>query len=180
MQGRVALTESVSIVMSKLGGIWSNPGGGAVPPYEGDRSDFANIDIGPKWTFLRNERSGTLGAVGLWFEIPTGGSRIQDSGGFSLYPFLTMGQNFGRSSYGSFNVLGEIGYSLGVDSKPQRLLRRRALHLDYDVGNLHKIYPLIELNWRYYTSNGKAIDQDVRGGRPDQLRRHATSPAATT
>src|SRR5262249_43389905 len=81
VQGRVALTDSLSIVMSELGGIWINPGDGAVPPYAGDRSDFANINIGPKWTFLRNERSGTLGAVGLWFEIPTGSNEIYQANG---------------------------------------------------------------------------------------------------
>jgi hypothetical protein len=163
VQGRVALTQSVSIVMSKLGGIWVQPGGGAIPPYAGDHSGFADIDIGPKWTFLRNERSGTLGAVGLWFEIPTGDKSIGESEGLSLYPFLTMGQNFGRSSYGSFNVLGEIGYSFGVDNKPSDFFAT-SLHLDYDIGNLHKIYPLLELNWRYYTENGKERVQTFEGG----------------
>ena len=39
-----------------------------------------------------------------------------------------------------------------------------SLHLDYDIGNLHKIYPLLELNWRYYTSNGKGNAQNFEGG----------------
>lgn len=163
VQGRVALTETVSIVMSKLGGIWENPGSGALPAYVGDRSGFADIDIGPKWTFLRNERSGTLGAIGLWFEIPTGGSRIGESTGLSLFPFLTMGQNFWRTSYGSLNALGEIGYSFGVDNKPSDFFMT-SLHLDYDIGNLHKIYPLLELNWRYYTTNGRERVQTFEGG----------------
>ena len=29
-----------------------------------------------------------------------------------------------------------------------------SLHLDYDVANTHHFYPLIELNWFHYTSDG--------------------------
>jgi hypothetical protein len=164
VQARVALTESWSIVMDKLGGIWVNPNGAALPPYNGDRSGFAEVNIGPKWTFLRNERSGTLGALGLIFEIPTGSAKtFQDTGSLSLVPYLTMGQNFLRSSYGSFNALGEIGYSFAVDGKRSDFFMTN-LHLDYDVGNLHKIYPLVELDWRYYTANGKERALDFEGG----------------
>src|SRR5262249_15722339 len=31
-------------------------------------------------------------------------------------------------------------------------------HLDYNVANLNKIYPLIEVNWFHYTKGGKAND----------------------
>src|SRR5262249_21006610 len=131
VQARVALTQSWSIVMDKLGGIWINPSGSAVFPYNGDRSGFAEINVGPQGTFLRNERSGTLGALGLIFEIPTGSARtFQDTGSLSLVPYLTMGQNFLRSSYGSFNGVGEIGYSFGVDNKRSDFFMT-SLHLDY-------------------------------------------------
>jgi hypothetical protein len=162
-QARLAFTDSISVVMSKLGGIWENPGGGAIPPYAGDKSGFADLIIGPKWTFLRNERSGTLGAIGLWFDIPTASSNLLANDGLSLFPFVTLGQNFGRSSYGSFNLLGEIGYSFGVNDKPSDFFMT-SLHLDYDIGNLHKIYPLLELNWRYYTNNGNVRVQTFEGG----------------
>ncbi len=164
VQGRLALTDQWSIVINKLGGIWINPNGGAVSPYNGDRSGFAEINLGPKWTFLRNEQSGTLGALGVTFEIPTGSKEVfQDTGTLSLVPYVVMGQNFFRSSYGSFNVLGEIGYNFGVDSSRSDYFFT-SLHLDYDVANLHKIYPLLELNWQYYTKNGKEQDQDFEGG----------------
>jgi hypothetical protein len=164
VQGRVALTDWLSIVVDKLGGIWINPNGAAVPPFDGNRSGFAEINIGPKWTFLRNTRSGTLGALGLIFEIPTGSASVfQNTGSLSLVPYLTMGQNFGRSSYGSFNALGEIAYSFATDDKRSDFFMT-SLHLDYDIGNLHKIYPLIELDWRYYTKNGGAQDLNFEGG----------------
>jgi hypothetical protein len=163
VQARVALTESVSIDMTKLGGIWLHPDHAAVPAFAGDRSGFADILVGPKWTFIRNDRSGTLGAVGLLFDIPTGSSELRAADGLSLFPFLTFGQNFFRTSYGSMNALGEIGYSFGVNNKPSDFFMT-SLHLDYDIGNLHKIYPLIELNWRYYTNNGNAHVQSFEGG----------------
>src|SRR5262249_32647674 len=34
-------------------------------------------------------------------------------------------------------------------------------HLDYDIGNLHKFYPLLELNWFHYTTNGGAQPQPL-------------------
>jgi len=164
VQGRLALTEQWSIVVNKLGGIWINPNSGALPPYNGARSGLAEIDLGPKWTFLRNDQSGTLGALGVTFELPVGSkSAFQDTGTLSLVPYVVMGQNFGRSSYGSFNVLGEIGYSFAVDSTRTDYFFS-SLHVDYDVANLHKIYPLLELNWLYYTANGTAHAQGFEGG----------------
>jgi hypothetical protein len=29
-------------------------------------------------------------------------------------------------------------------------------HLDYDIGNAHRFYPLAELNWFQYTTDGKS------------------------
>jgi hypothetical protein len=164
VEASVALTEHWSIKMEKLGAIWINPNSAAVPPYNGDRSGFSELWVGPQWTFLRNERSGTLGALGVIFEIPVGAKGVyQDTGDLSLLPYLTMGQNFFRSSYGSLNTIAEIGYSLGVDDKRSDYFLT-SLHLDYDVGNLHKIYPLMELDWRYYTANGKQRALNFEGG----------------
>jgi hypothetical protein len=162
LQARLALTENWSIVLNKLGGIWINPGDGAFPGFQSG-SGFAEVDIGPKWTFLRNERSGTVGAVGLTFEIPTGSSSTyQDTGDLSLAPYLTMAQSFGRTSFGSFNLMGMLGFSFGTnDARTDRFFTN--LHLDYDVGNLHRFYPLLELNWTYYASNGTSTAVNFEG-----------------
>jgi hypothetical protein len=163
VQGRVALTDNFSIVLNKLGGIWINPGSGALPEYAGDRSGLAEVNLGPKWTFYRNTCSGTLAALGLTFELPAGPHSVfQDTGDLSLVPYVTFGQNFGRSSYGSFNFLGEVGFDFAVDSKRSDYFFT-SLHLDYDIANMHKFYPLIELNWTHYISNGGAIVQTFEG-----------------
>ena len=37
------------------------------------------------------------------------------------------------------------------------------MHLDFDVANLHRIYPLVELNWYHYNRSGKARDLNFEG-----------------
>src|SRR5262249_25639815 len=124
---------------------------------------FSEIHLGPKYTFLRNECTQTLGAVGLTFEIPAGPSKVfQDTGNLSLTPYVTLGQNFLKSSYGSFNALGTFGDSFPVDNRRTDFFFN-SYHLDYDIANAHKFYPLVELNWFHYTRNGGARDIDFEG-----------------
>jgi hypothetical protein len=160
-QARVALTPRLSIVMQQFGlvHISSEPGA----PIE-DRTGLSEIQIGPKFTFWRGEQTGTLAAVGLTFDIPAGPNRVfQDTGNLTLRPYLSFAQNFGRTSYGSFNFMSTFGYNFGTDnSRSDNFIS--SWHLDFDVGNCHKIYPLIELNWRHYTANGKVNNFDFEGG----------------
>jgi hypothetical protein len=154
LQARVALTDKWSIVMNKLGFVSLHPN----DPMDGvsSQTGFAEVDIGPKWTFFRNESTGTLLATGLTFQIPTGSAAAQNTGTLGLVPYITFAQNFGRNwlqSYGSFNFMAEAGYNFAVDDKRSEYFQG-SLHLDYDVANLHRIYPLIELNWFHLTKRG--------------------------
>lgn len=161
-QARVALTDRWSIVMSKIGGVSLNPSEPFTPGYEGG-SGFAELNIGPKWTFIRNERSGTVGALGVNFQVPLGDSKVfQDIGTLSVVPYMSFAQAFGRSSYGSFNAMSTFGFTIATDSARSDTLFT-SLHLDYDIANLHKFYPLLELNWTYFTSNGGANNISFEG-----------------
>jgi hypothetical protein len=161
VQARLAVTERLSFVLNKLGGVW-------IEPHNPDadfqsHSGFAEIDLGPKFTFLRCESTGTLGAVGLTFQIPAGDRQVlQDTGNLGLVPYLSMGQNFFRTSYGSFNALGTIGYDFSIDKKRSENLFA-SLHLDYDIANLHRFYPLVEVNWFDYTRNGTSENLSFEG-----------------
>jgi hypothetical protein len=73
-----------------------------------------------------------------------------------------MGQSFFKTSYGSFNALGTFGYAFRTDSQRSEDFFL-SLHLDYDVANLHRVYPLMELNWFHYTRNGKGRDLTFEG-----------------
>jgi hypothetical protein len=160
VQGRLALTENWSIVLNKLGFVAIQPKDKTIVS---SGSGFAEIDIGPKWTFLRNECCGTLGALGVTFQIPTGsGSVFQDTGSLSIVPYLSMGQSFWKTSYGSFNALGTVGYAFATDSERSEYLFL-SLHLDYNIANANCFYPLIELNWFHYTVNGKVRPLDFEG-----------------
>jgi hypothetical protein len=153
-QARLALTDRLSFVLSELGGIWLEPHNhiDGFSPHSG----FAELHLGPKYTFIRSEDTGTLLAGGLTFAIPAGPSKVfQDTGNLSLVPYISFGQNFLRSSFGSFNFLNTTGYSAGVDNKRTDYLFS-SFHLDYDILNAHRVYPLIELNWFHFTEAGNA------------------------
>src|SRR5207248_2391314 len=60
-----------------------------------------------------------------------------------------------HSSWGSFNFLNTTGYSFATDNQRTDFFYS-SFHIDYDVKNLNKIFPLIELNWFHYTTNGGA------------------------
>jgi hypothetical protein len=147
--------------MNKLGFIWEEPHNAVdgFAPHVG----FSEVWLGPKYTFLRNENTNTLGAVGLTFQIPAGPRKVfQNTGDLSLVPYLSLGQNFWRTSYGSVNALGTLGYSLATDNKRSEYFFLSA-HLDYDVANLHKFYPLIELNWTQFTVSGTTTNLGFEG-----------------
>src|SRR5262249_1885061 len=139
-QARLAFCDSFSVVLNKLGGIWFQPSRHTttVDGFQltvDDGSGFAEVWIGPKWTFLRNEHTKTLGALGLTFEMPVGSHSVaQDTGTLSLTPYLSMAQAFGRSSYGSFDAMGTLGYAFSVNnSRSEHFFT--SLHLDYNIAN---------------------------------------------
>jgi hypothetical protein len=162
LQGRLAFNEYVSLVINKFGWV-------ALQPHHdnpfglGDSSGFAEFWLGPKFTFYRNECTKTVAAAGLTFEFPAGSGKVfQDTGTLGLDPYVSFGQTFGQSSYGSFNFLANTGYSFAVDSSRSEYFYTN-FHLDYDIGNLHKIYPLVEMSWYHCTKAGHARNFDVEG-----------------
>jgi hypothetical protein len=162
VQARLALTDRLSIVMQNLGWDWIEPHAAedGFAPHTG----FSEIDIGPKFTFWRNECTKTLAAAGLTFEIPVGSKKVfENTGNLSLRPYLSFAQNFGQTSWGSFNFMSTWGYNFSMDNERSDSLFA-SWHLDFNIGNANKIYPLLELNWRHYTANGHANPVNFEGG----------------
>jgi len=161
LQGRLALSQQWSIVINKLGFISLNPQTD-VDGYH-PSTGFAEFDVGPKFTFWRDENLRNVAAVGLNIEAPIGSKSVfQDTGTLGLDPYITYGQTFGRSSFGSFDFLGEAGYSFAADDKRSEFFHASA-HIDYDVANLHRIYPLLEMNYFHYTRRGDDTDLGFEG-----------------
>jgi hypothetical protein len=160
LQGRVAFSPNWSLVINKLGLIAIQPASGS---FLHDANSISEIDLGPKFTFLRSDACKTVGAVGLTFQIPAGTSAtFQNTGTLSLVPYLSMAQQFGKTPWGSFDALGTLGYALSVDNQRSEYLFL-SLHLDFNVGDLNKIYPFLEMNWFHYTAGGQARNFGFEG-----------------
>ena len=152
LQGSLALTEHISFKISELGLIWSNPDNPGHNPQFGHAVGISELHLGPQITFYRNPQTKTLIAAGLTFELPVGPDRVfQDTGGVGFVPYLSFGQNFLGSSYGSFNFLNTTGWSGGVERSGFFF---SSFHLDYNIQNLNRFYPMVEINWQAYTNSG--------------------------
>lgn len=159
-QFRVAFNDRWSVVMNKLGGVSINPGDNSLMA---SQSGFAEIWLGPKYTFIRNMDTGTVAAGGITFQIPAGSNAVgQATGSFSMVPYITIAQNFGASTYGAFNAMSTLGYSFRLDSERTNYFFW-SMHLDYDIANAHKIYPLVELNWFHYAPAGNSAPYSWEG-----------------
>lgn len=152
-QVRVAFTDWASLVVNRLGVVSMEPHGNT--PGFASHSGFSELWLGPKFTIIRNDTSNTLLAAGLTFEIPTGPAKVfQNTGSLGLAPYASFGQKFFPGfAYGSFNFLNTTGYSFRTDTKRSEFLFS-SFHVDFDVGNWHRVYPFTELNWFFYPRNG--------------------------
>ncbi|MBM3979004.1 MAG: transporter [Planctomycetes bacterium] len=160
-QARVALSDRWSVVMNKFGGVSVNTNPGSAFR---DETGFAELWLGPKYTFWRGEDTGSLAAAGLQFQLPVGSrAAFQDTGTLSLVPYVSYGQNFLRDfRLGSFNFLASTGYSFSTNNRRSDYYWLSA-HLDFDAGNFHRFYPLVELNWLINTTNGRERPMGAEG-----------------
>jgi len=160
-QLRLAVTDRLSFVIEKLGFESVNPGSGSAFSSE---TGFAEFWIGPKYTFIRNENTGSILAGGLQFQIPTGShGNFQDTGTLSMVPYVSYAQSFLRDlSIGSFNSMFSTGYSFSVNNERSDYFYLSA-HVDMDILNQHHWYPLLEMNWFAYTTNGKSTPVGIEG-----------------
>lgn len=163
LQARVALNERLSLVIHKLGWIWSDPVNPTGVPGFATHSGLSELHLGPKITICRNDITNTVAAIGMQFEVPIGPGKVfQNTGNLSLTPYFSIAQAFGKSQYGNFNIMNTTGYSLGVDSQRTDFVYS-SIHLDYNVLGQNRLFPMIELNWAHYTFNGSARDIGFEG-----------------
>ncbi len=170
-RGSIALTDRFSITLNKLGGIDVNPNSANMPSDFG----FAEVWLGPKYTFWRDTQSGTVAAGGLIFQIPSGSSKtLQDTGNLSLTPYVSVGKTLQEFNAGSFNGIAIAGYTFATNGSRSDYFYMTG-HLDFDVGNYHRFYPVAELNWFQY---GKGGDRYFSGQGEDIINTGARTPPA--
>jgi hypothetical protein len=165
--GSVAVTDWFSVVINKLGFVDVHPH--TTANGINNTTGFSEFSFGPQFTFLRSESTKTVMAAGLLFDLPIGSnSAFQSTGDLSLVPYLSFAQNFGKNAYGSFNYMSGFDYSFATDNQRNDFFIW-SNHLDFDVLDLHKIYPMVELNWLHYTTNGHHTPQFYGFGGDDLM-----------
>ena len=149
---RLAINDRWSVTLNKLGAVSVNPGGGSAIPSE---LGFGEIHLGPKFTFLRDTQTETVAAAGVIFQIPFGSSKVfQDTGKLSIVPYVTGAQTLFDTRYGNVNGVVAAGYSLSTNRDRSDFFYASG-NVNFDVGNMHRFYPLVEAHWFYTTTNGK-------------------------
>jgi hypothetical protein len=154
LQARVSINDHWSFVLNRLGLARVNPGDGALNGFSGG-TGLTDLGVGTKYTFIRDDRSNTLLAAGINFDVPIGNSSVLSGNGAGAEPYLSYGQGFGN-----WHLLATTGYRFGLSSTSSDFLFLSG-HLDY--GFFNRLYPLVEVNWYHYTSGGNQLVADFEG-----------------
>jgi hypothetical protein len=159
LQARLAVTERMSLTINELGFVTLNPfDPSAGPPGKFSQSTgFAQVELTPKYTFLRSEEWKTVMAGGLIFQIPAGSPKVfQNTGALGLAPFLSAAKNFCLPcGWGSTNLMGTMGYDFSVNNQRSQFWYTM-LHWDYNIANTNMFFPFLEFDWYHYTQGGNA------------------------
>jgi hypothetical protein len=159
-QARLAFTPRVSVVVNKVGFSQFNPGSAAAVRGGNGLSEFW---LGPKVVVYRDPQFQSLISVGTTFQIPLGAEGpFQNTGRLSVVPYVSAGQKLMSTAWGTFQGQASGGYSFGTTRDRSDFFFASA-HLDFDIMNQHRFYPLAELNWFGYTTNGQARALGVEG-----------------
>lgn len=148
----IALSERLSFTVNKLGAVAI---GAKNKNFSDNEFGFAELWFGPKFTFYRDPQASTILAAGAIFQLPSGPAKVfQDTGNFSIAPYLSAGKTLWEfREFGSFNGLMTAGYAFAGNRERSEYFYASA-HLDFDVRNNHRLYPVLEMNWFQYTRSG--------------------------
>ncbi len=155
----IALSERFSFTINKLGAIAASAKNKS---FMDDEFGFAELWLGPKFTFYRDPANCAVIATGLLFQIPTGPEKVfQNTGSLSIAPYVSAGKTLGEwRDFGTFNGILSTGYAFSTNSERSEYFYGSA-HLDFDIRNRNRFYPVAELNWFQYTKSGSV--QTVSG-----------------
>ena len=152
LQGRLAITDRFSLVVNKLGVQTFNPGDGSSLS---NGASITELWFGPKYNFYRDADNHALISAGLQFQVPLGGGAFQNTPGASIVPYVSAAKRLLFTELGTFNGMATTGFSFATKNERSNYFFSSA-HLDFDIGNGHRFFPLMELNWFSYTRSGNA------------------------
>jgi hypothetical protein len=169
IQARIALTERLTFIADKDGWLSVRPNNAAI----GKRSGWLNLGLGLKYTFLRDVESQTIAAAGVMYEVPSGEEEVfQGRGNGIITPFLTYGKEFGDC----WHFIGNVAHSTAIDDRVNSSFLFTQIHLDKGFNGW--LYPLVEVNWLYYTQGGDSFPNAL--GEGDGLLSFGTQGVAGT
>lgn len=149
-QARLALTDRLAFIATKDGYVQLN-----ADKVLDDDEGSANLAAGFKYAVLKDDAAGTIGTVGLRYELASGSPEVfQGQGDGVLNPFFS-----GAVAVDDLNLMGYTGLRIPMDSADSGFWDL-SLHADYQLGNF---YPLVELNLVHVYDAGNRIGLDGEG-----------------
>jgi hypothetical protein len=159
-QFRLAVTERWSVTINKFGYQTFEGGSGSSIPRG---SGFSEFWIGPKYTFYRDKEHQSLISAGTILQIPMGpDSNYQNTGKLSIVPYVSGAMRLWETDWGTLNGMANLGYSFGTNSERADFFYTSA-HIDFDINNRRRFYPLMEINWFAFTKDGTARNLPFNG-----------------
>ena len=115
---------------------------------------FSEIWLGPKFVFWRAPDTQTIAPPGSSSNSRSAAAACSRTPAHSAWSRTSASAAcIGETDYGSFHLINVAGIHIGTDNLRSDYFFN-SLHLDLDVGDYHRFYPTLELNWFHYTSNG--------------------------
>lgn len=114
-----------------------------------DSEGVADLGVGFKYAFYRDDAEGRIVTLGLRYEIPTGDEDVfQGQGDGAVNPFLS-----GAVALGPVNLMAGTGFRLSLDGDDSSFYDLD-LHADTKLGPVH---PLLELNVNSVVNEGNRL-----------------------
>jgi len=157
----IAFTERFSVTFNKIGALSVNPAGSSLLD---SKFGFSELWLGPKYAFYRDPQFGAILTGGAIFQIPLGSSDVtQNTGKLSIVPYLSGGKTLTEfRNFGTLNGIATTGYSFSIDKARSDYFYLSG-HLDFDIFNRHRFYPVAEFNYFQYTTNGNSTNRTGEG-----------------
>lgn len=151
LQVRAAVNDKLSIIATKDGYMTSSN------PLIND--GWADINLGVKYSLLRDSATGTLLSAGATYEAPFGSPQsLQGNGNGTFNLFLSGGRRIGDNGHWLSTVGGLMTTSPAVESE----FIYWSNHFDRKISDV--TYAFTEFNWYNYTASGAGGIPGVEGG----------------
>lgn len=155
LQAELALNENFSIVAAKDGYIDFSPDNTL-----SGQTGFADLALGIKHTFLRDDDQQLALAYKVIVELPTGDDDVwQGNGKGNVVPAFTF-----LKLWDALQFAGNIGVVIPFDDDEESMIFMQSYHLSYAV--TENIFPLVELNHYHVldAANGTSHFNTQAGG----------------